>query len=702
MIDIEQLAIETFQKNYKYFSDSHSLLYEKINILQTAIESGQYRENYALEYINGYFDIKEISSEQFLYGADSSDHAKKAALNVSFKKNESVVETFYQFPYSNANIQDLDKLTIINSYAVGTAPIVHFMNKYTSNDDEMKKIYKFMFFGVGIGQHISEIALKVRAGSYFIVEDNLELFRLSMFVTNYASLGDKATLHFSIMSTADEFKRSYNDFSDELLIKSSYLKFYLLSDSYAPKVKQIQNFAVTKSHLVYPYSYLLHKSLKISQAIHKDYNFLNISQAFVNSAFGNRPVLYLAAGPSLTENLSWIKAHQDEFVIVAVFMIASILQESEIYPDIMIHVDEGRVPVEKTLAKINNLKYFENTLFILSASVALDLFETISKKENVFLVEDRTHYKHEHGNLEFSSVGEAGYTLCLILGAQETYLIGLDLAVDQKTGHTHSGGHNTQDKLDIANNSELPEETATLRDTLISVKGNKQESVLTTPLFDMSIHLFNRCTQMHKKEGQSIYNLSSGAYFYETIPLEIAEVTKSVFDKNEMKDSLYQCIKNASSNELSTVEKNNLVLRKNEVKKKAKVIEKFSKRNFKNIDEFEKAFIQLISAVITPVVQELNEVSDIFLNYFQTVGSHIQALINTKNINHGTKMIKELQEVLSRQLYKILHDIGSFEFNYINGKKYFDVGKYSTRQDEILDFKLTSIDKSQIDEWYAV
>ena len=702
MIDIEQQAINTFQENYAYFSKEHALLFNKLNILQTAIETGQYKENYALEYINGSFDIKELNSGELLYGSSSQVHAQDVAKSVNYKKNDSVIETFYTFPFTDQNIQDLDKLTIINSYMVGTAPIVHFVNQHTSIDDEMKKIYKFMFFGVGIGSHIQEVAKKVEAGSYFIVEDNLELFRLSMFVTNYANLGRNSRMHFSIMSTPDEFKNAYNHFADELLIKSSYLKFYLFSDSYTPKIKQIQNFAVTKSHLSYPYNYLLHKNLRLSEALQNSYNFLNISKAFDGSIFDDKPVLYLAAGPSLSENIEWIKKYQENFVIIAVFMVSAILEKAGITVDIFIHVDEGRTPIEKTLAKIEDTNYFEKSIFMLAASVPLDLFGTICKKEKMFLVEDRTHYKVEHGSIEFSSVGEAGYSLALILGIKNIYLLGLDLALDQETGQTHGEGHNTESKLDITKMVDTPDQTATLRKTLITVKGNKQESVLTTPLFAMSIHMFNRSTQLYKNKQQVVYNLSSGAYFDETIPMNTADVDLAHFDRVDFNEVLIKYLNTKTTNSLSSDEKNSLIIRKNEVKKKAKAIEKFSKQKIKNIESFEKSFINLISILITPVNQELNEVSDIFLNYFQTVGSHIQAVFNTKNLKHSKQTLEELQTILSRQLYKILHDIGSFEFNYINGEKYFDVGEYWSRKSEVLDFELTSTEISQLDSWYSV
>ena len=698
MVDIEKQAIITFQKNYKFFSTSHPALYEKIDVLQKAIEAQAYQENYALEYINGYFDIKELRSEQFLYGTNSSNNAEKTAAQVNLKKNESVIETSYNFPYTQANIDDLDKLTIINSWMTGTAPIVSFVNERKSSSQEMEKIYKFIFFGVGIGKHITSIHKKIQAEAYFIIEDNLELFRLSLFVTDYEALGKKAKLFFAIMSNPSDFKTNYNLFAEYMFIYNSHLKFQLLSDSYSPKIKQIQNFAVTKSNLLYPYNYLLHKNVLVSYAIHENYNFLNISKPFGKTKISDKPFLYLAAGPSLNVHMQWIKENQEKFIIISVFMIAAKLEDAGICPDIIVHVDEAEEPVESTLKKMKDRSFLKESIFILAASAPLSLLEPLSEKDKIFLIEDRTRYKKDHGFIEFFSVGEVGYALSLIFSIQDIYLLGLDLALDQKTGKTHAQGHSTLDKVDISR-GDVVEEMATVRDTLLSVRGNKQDIVLTTPVFDTSIYQVNHFTSLYKQKGQKVYNLGEGAYFDLSSPLDVKNVKCYSIDKPRSKKELLSLLKEKSTNHLSDIEKNNIIIRKKEVKKKVKLIERFKKQNIKRKEDFTNQLTSLAEDLSLPVVVELNEVSEIFLNYFQTIGGYIGNFINSKNGN-DLSAIKKLQEVMSRQLYKILHDIGSFEFNYLNGKKYFDTGNYEALKGCILNFNLVPQTNSQIQTLY--
>ncbi|MBK6548238.1 MAG: DUF115 domain-containing protein [Arcobacter sp.] len=47
----------------------------------------------------------------------------------------------------------------------------------------------------------------------------------------------------------------------------------------------------------------------------EDYKFLDFKKIKDNSNFfENRPILYIAAGPSLDDNLEWVKKNQNNFL----------------------------------------------------------------------------------------------------------------------------------------------------------------------------------------------------------------------------------------------------------------------------------------------------------------------------------------------------------------------------------------------------
>ena len=91
MEDIAQQALVTFQKNLTYLQTYHSPIYEKIVLLNALIEEGQYTEHYALEYKEeGYFDILELATNQYLYNENSLQGAQKVIQAYDLKKTGDV------------------------------------------------------------------------------------------------------------------------------------------------------------------------------------------------------------------------------------------------------------------------------------------------------------------------------------------------------------------------------------------------------------------------------------------------------------------------------------------------------------------------------------------------------------------------------------------------------------------------------------
>ena len=67
----------------------------------------------------------------------------------------------------------------------------------------------FIVFGVVLGIHIPEIIDKMKAKVYHIIEPSLELFRLSLFVTDYSSLFEQSQVYFYIADEEQEFTQKF-------------------------------------------------------------------------------------------------------------------------------------------------------------------------------------------------------------------------------------------------------------------------------------------------------------------------------------------------------------------------------------------------------------------------------------------------------------------------------------------------------------
>ena len=660
---IQQQAIQTFQTNLDFFKQKHKHVYDKIFILQEAIERGSYPENYALEYREGYFDVKELSSGRFLYNQSSLQHAQTSAQHVTLSKTESVIETFYNFEFSEKAVAKAAETDpTMSSYAT-TAPVIGYVHQVASKDKPLLQIYKYIFLGAGLGIHMAEIHKKIKSHMYLIVENNLEIFRLSLFVTDYSSAFGKADLDFSIADSTADFRERFNHFFHIGFLYNNYLKFSLFSDAYGYFIPQLQSFIASQSHLTYSHHRLLEKNARVLNTLEEGFRFLNLSEHHRNTLFSDKPVLLVAAGPSLDKNKEWLKSHYDQFIIVCVLNAVKTLEKHAIHPHIVVHGDESEFHLIQTFARMENPHFLKDALFILTPSIPMHVFTQYYKKEQIFLFEERTRYKKSFGFLEGFSVGELSYALCLIFDAQKVHLLGLDLALDPETGRTHAGDHHNDTTLE-GQKAINDQNVLDLFASTLPVKGNFLDTVLTTPLFEMSIHRMEYFTRVYKSENQHVYNLNNGAYFYGTIPTEASKVDNyPALDQTLIYTQIKSFFDEISSSTLTLEESKQFDTRIQHAEKMFNIIMSFSESNVSSI----QLFFEEYSKTVSQLVQSAGEfeLSQIFAVYLEYISGYVGEFINSKNIDNPKRHTKKLQKILVAQLLK-LH--GHYQTSIINAR----------------------------------
>jgi len=241
---IEEQAQATFLKNMAFFQANHPDVFKKLTAFETAISKEYYTPKYELEYRDeGYFDVQEIATGRWLYEVvDSKTYAKMAADDISYKKTENLFETFKHLELSEETIKKFYQEEDITSSTLSTTiSIIDYWNKnFSSPSFSMKKLYKFIFIGTGLGTHLISIHEKIQSNVYFIIEDDLELFYLSLFVTDYSLLtNNNAILIFSIFNDDKEFFYKTKQFLHEMFMYNHYLKFFLFFNHGTQKLQLI-------------------------------------------------------------------------------------------------------------------------------------------------------------------------------------------------------------------------------------------------------------------------------------------------------------------------------------------------------------------------------------------------------------------------------------------------------------------------------
>lgn len=637
---IENQAIQTYSGNMTYFSKHHPELFKKLNLLETAIEQGRYSPKYELEYKNSYFDVYVKESDSFLYGSDSSQFAAQMAKSENLQKNSHAFETVPS--YSNYDGPRLQQVM----------PIMRYVNAHTELDMHMKKMHKCIFVGVGLGLHLRTIHQSYRPEECLIIEDDLELFKLSLFTTDYTALAKHTKLHFSIGQTTDQFTATIKQFLIGLFFYNRFIKFFYHPGHSPVKIKFIQHTLATQSFMVFSYDLLLNKFLYPLQYINHKYQILNISKPFDGSILQEKPVLLLAAGPSLQKNIDWVRQNHQRFIIVAVSATLKKLYAEGIVPDIVTHIDG----FDASMAHYEGIPtetFLKDTVFLFGPFVSTALREMLPKK-HIFLFESGAYYFENFGSIATPCVGSTTLGLMLTLGVQRLYLLGLDLAFDQESGKTHIDDH--VQMTQFSEDHTLLNEKTSLK-TTVPIEGNFRNHVFTSSVLNTSIQSIYAQMPLWKNAQQSVFNLNDGAKLRDTQTIRTAEVDTQemeTLEKNEVHAQLLALFERHSTDHLSESDARSMQKRLDHIRQIHRHITAFQNTPHSTLESFTAALKTLASQLIMTKGREADNASLVYLYYLQYTLPLIFDMFNTKEVINPKKHIKKIGKLFAEGVLAIM------------------------------------------------
>jgi hypothetical protein len=615
--EIQQTLQQIFLNNLTFFKQNNKDLYEKL----VAFEKLNI-ENYSIEFIDNRFELIDIKNKTSFYNKDPFVDAKDRVNNFEFSNAFSLIKLE---PYEKRNHYENE----INAYLY----INDFINNFTNTSTE---INKFVFIGTLLGVHINDFHNSINAKSYLIIEPNLEIFRLSMFMTDYTTLAKSSKLFFTIAEDEFNFQKIVNDFLEYQEEYNNLIHYELSDEIYRAIIDKLSLQFTQSSQMRYPFSeYLISLKRGFKYFLESENKIINLSKNY--DFLEKKKVLFLGAGVSLARNIEWLYTNQNKFVIVASSAVLKHLQILDIVPDIIILIDGQK---DCMLDQFNIKKsMYENSTILCSIKIDEDLYEII-KNSNVFFMQNSLELFRNFGFLSGVTVGDIGTDLLLRLGAKELYLLGVDASLDSKTGKTHIGTHRSSRKINLNNSSN----SINFQNNIIYVKGNLQEKVPTFMEYTEMIEHLNHKLQLLDK-SYKIYNLSDGAYFKNITPLKIENLlleNSADIDKIMLKDFLLSSLKQINKQQLNSLDIK-------EIQKERKILKKLS--SFNHIEDFFTNFKNLEKTISYSIVINILD------NYFKLILPYYTFLKNKQDAN----------EILTSQLNKILNDFNSI-YDKINNK----------------------------------
>lgn len=337
--------------------------------------------------------------------------------------------------------------------------------------------------------------------------------------------------------------------------------------------------------------------------------FLDNSLATLEKSIENIPALVLGGGPTLDENIEWIKHNQSKFIIVTVARISHRLMNEGIIPDAIVTID----PTELSYSNSKEaLSLSDKSLLVCSNHPNYKLAGQwqgrliyMGKRLAIPSVNNPS-FIAQRGN----TVSNFAAQFAMVIGSRDIYLSGVDFCY-LASGQSHEG-------------KSLESQTGISGDISTQTENYAGEKVGTTPNFELAKLNFDHMIKDFKVvfEGLNVYALSNKTAKMEHVQfISTDKIDVSLYDSNN-KDVFHKTV----DNKLLTEDKDllkDLGKRKSEVQNLIKKLTKAKKHIDKKMALLDPEWTDLdfINLQLEKIVNKVEDIlSKPLLEYIKEYG----------------------------------------------------------------------------------
>lgn len=314
----------------------------------------------------------------------------------------------------------------------------------------------FASIGIGLGYHLEDLTNKLNIKNLLLIEPDPDVFFASLHTFDWTSFIEKTfqenkTITFFLDDTPDIIGRKFYAFFIEqgiFNIGGVYISNIYEDELSGKIVKALTDFYIS---VFSAYGYIDDRAFGISHtwhAIKKKRNFVLTTP--MQKKYTDYPVFVIGSGPSLDNDLAFIKKYQDKAIIVACGTALDSLYHAGVMPDF--YANTERTPQVKQALDVIPDKDFMNSIVLLSSNVChpyvIDTFEKTAifgKWDENFVDYLVTNLDKAIGFNDIQSikymnplVGNMGISATVLLGFNKIYLFGIDNGKKQNTENMHS------------------------------------------------------------------------------------------------------------------------------------------------------------------------------------------------------------------------------------------------------------------------
>ncbi|EJL9318550.1 motility associated factor glycosyltransferase family protein [Campylobacter coli] len=325
---------------------------------------------------------------------------------------QSILEKTHRYPF-------------ICIYGIGNALLIKNLSKH----------YKHLFV------FESEIELFILALSTIDLSEELKVYKVVLFDCVAKDLEIQIAMIFDQQSILEHLSLY------EILINASYyLRFYekqilFLNEMCLKTIGvAVRNANISCSLPLLTYGQFLQNIPSMLESI----PFQRILSQRKNK-FDN--AIVVSAGPSLTKQLSLLKAYQDKAVIFCADGALSMLEKEGIVPDYVTNLDF----TDLAMKFFQNKENLKQSIIALECATHPNIVHSLKAENCMIVLRNKALYQrfnlNDFGYIDTGThVSHFSYTLALALGFKNIIMIGQDLAFDEE-GNSHSKGFDFGEKF---------------------------------------------------------------------------------------------------------------------------------------------------------------------------------------------------------------------------------------------------------------
>jgi len=430
-----------FDANMQAFKTLMPAVYEQLEHYQPQSEVF-YHENGP--------DIRYSGVE--LYGEGAEEHAKKQV--EAFFRTQDRITTYPPEKSSLDEFADHFANNMLDRLRQADIEVLDYPNQ--------ERAYHVIVLGIGLGFHLSLLEERTQCKDLILIEPSMEFLYQSLHVFDWESLLNKIfhdgrTMHIIISSSPEaisenirvQMRQRNPAFTDGTYIFGHYQNSVFQS--------AIQLFKQDALLLLVGLGFVRDEIGMITNTFR---NLINGKQRIHNKDQGKQgnqmersqiPVFIIGAGPSIDNDLPFIKANVDKAIIVSCGTGLRPLLTAGIKPDYHAEIERGVPPYEV----LHNLsKEFDLSGIVLMASSTCDPQIKTLFDENIFYFRAALSSYPIFGvpsailDMPGPTVANTGFTLSQELGFKNFYTFGIDFGTRDPDVH-HSLNSDYYGKLDI-------------------------------------------------------------------------------------------------------------------------------------------------------------------------------------------------------------------------------------------------------------